>query len=225
MKFLFIAIVSVIAYLLSSMSSSIVISKVFFGKDVRKEGSGNAGATNVARVYGMKAGALTLLCDVMKAVVSILIGYFGVYFAMTYIVHASPEAVREAAELGKYFACGACMIGHCFPIYYHFKGGKGISVGLAISGAIDWRVMLLILGVFIIVVICTRIVSLSSICAAGSLVILGPIFACFPQINWAKFVLSILVGSLAIFMHRSNIVRLVKGEEKKFVPKMKDKRK
>jgi glycerol-3-phosphate acyltransferase PlsY len=179
----------------------VLLTKLHYKTDVRTQGSGNAGATNVARVFGMKAGVLTLLGDVLKTVISMLIGKL------------------LGGDLGLALAGGACLFGHAWPIYFKFKGGKGISVGAGLALMVDWKILLIIFAVFAVVFAITRIVSAASVCAAASIVpavfIVG---AALPQT-----VMICIAGPLVIWLHRSNIVRLMKGEEKKFVPKSKSK--
>ena len=134
----------IIGYLLGSVSAAVILSRRVFGGDVRKQGSGNAGATNVARVFGMRAGLLTLAGDVLKTALSMFLG-----------------GLLAGAE-GSAVAAAACMLGHCFPLYFQFHGGKGVSVGAAIATYLDWRLILIILAVFLIVYFCCRKVSLAS---------------------------------------------------------------
>ena len=122
-------LVIVAGYLLGSISVSVCLS-VGMGRDVRKEGSGNAGATNMARVFGMKAGVITLLGDMVKAALAVLLGYL------------------LLGDMGLMAGGIACIVGHCFPVFHQFKGGKGVSVGGLLSLMIDWRVGLLVFGSF-----------------------------------------------------------------------------
>ena len=120
------------AYLLGSLSLSILVSGALFGKDIRTEGSGNAGATNMARVFGWGAGLLTLAGDAAKAVICMVVGN------------------KLGGELGLALAGMGCIFGHCYPVFHHFKGGKGVSVGGVIAFGIDWRVGLCVVGAFLI---------------------------------------------------------------------------
>lgn len=191
---------AVIAYLLGSISFSIMLTTFKYHSDVRTQGSGNAGATNVARVFGMKAGLFTLLGDMAKTAAAMGIG------------------AALGGDIGLTVAGIACIIGHCFPIYYHFRGGKGVSVGAMIGLMIDWRVLLLIVGAFAIAVALTRIVSIASMTAAVAL----PLSALLVHASVPKLILAIFTGVLVIFMHRGNIVRLIHHQEGKFKPKKKD---
>ncbi len=189
---------AVLGYLLGSISFAILITKGFLKKDVRTMGSGNAGATNVARVFGFGIGAATFVGDVLKTVVSMKIGeYLG-------------------GETGMVLAAAGCFIGHSWPIYYHFKGGKGVSVGAAIGFMLDVRLFIALVIIFFIVALSTKIVSLASITVA----------AAFPVIllllggkSLEVIVLGFFLGATVIYLHRSNIKRLLKGEEPKFKAK------
>ena len=152
-------LIVVLGYLLGSLSSSILLSRTAWGGDVRGKGSGNAGATNMARVYGWAAGILTLLCDMLKAAVAVWIGW------------------KLMGDRGLAAGGIACMLGHCFPVFHHFKGGKGISVGAVLALAIDWRVFLCVLAVFLIVALLTRKVSAGSLAAAVAISIAAVAFS------------------------------------------------
>lgn len=191
------ALVAVIAYLFGSFCASIPLSKKFCGSDVRTHGSGNAGATNVARVFGLKAGLITLLCDMAKTLVSIAIGN-------------ALCGVQGAALAGL-----MCIIGHCFPVYFGFRGGKGVSVGAALGIACGWQVFLCIIAVFLLVAVLSRKVSLGSICAAAALPAAAAVFAC----PTAMLVMTGVSAVLVVFMHRGNIKRLISGSEPDFSPK------
>lgn len=209
--------IGILAYLLGSVSNSIIFGKLRFKKDVRSQGSGNAGATNVARVFGLKFGFLVLFLDVAKAALATLGGYYIILLINSfYPLGADIELLQQT---GKCVAGCCCVFGHCFPLYYKFKGGKAISVGLSAAIAVDWRVGCIALGTFILVFILSKIVSLSSVCAAATLAVSGTLFSIFVTPCVPDIVLSIFVGALAIFMHRENIQRLARGEEKRFIPK------
>lgn len=186
---------AVIGYLLGSISFSVILSTKVFKKDVRQSGSGNAGATNVARVFGLKLGLLTLLLDMLKLILPMLL------------------AMYISGSVGVTVAGIAGVIGHCFPVFFGFRGGKGVSVAVTVAFFIDWRVVVISLLIFIIMLLVTRIVSLSSCIAAVSL---GTTTIIFLPNSPEKIVLAVFTAVLIIFMHRSNIKRIVRGEEKKF---------
>ena len=193
MKFLYWILVPVVGYLLGSLSFSIILSRLI-GRDIRKEGSGNAGATNMTRVFGWAAGVATLAFDFLKAIAAMMIG---------------------RALLGEAGVClggMASMTGHCFPVFHHFKGGKGISTGAALAVMIDWRVFVSILIVFLIVALISKKVSLGSICAAVAIVPATFIFA--PR---APMIAMAVYGMvLAVCRHAENIRRLRAGTEPDF---------
>ena len=194
MSILKFAAVIAAGYLLGSLSASIFLSRTAWGGDVRGKGSCNAGATNMARVYGLGAGFLTLGCDMLKTIAatwlgSLLLGDVGL-------------------ALG-----GICaMIGHCFPVFHGFKGGKGISVGAALGLMIDWRVFVGIIIVFLIAAFLSKKASFGSLCAAVAIVALALIFA----VPLPKLLLAIYAAVLAVFQHRANIKRLSEGTEPDF---------
>lgn len=196
----------VTGYLIGSLSMSVIVSRLIYKGDVRKYGSGNAGATNMARVYGWKGGLVVLIGDIAKAILVMAL----------FLVLGDKLDGRGVDYMC--IAGAACMFGHAFPIFFKFKGGKCVTVGAAVALMIDWRVFLIVVGAFLVVVLITKIVSISSITAAFflpvSYAILGVLYVY--DISAAKLILSIFVGILVIILHYKNIIRLCKGEEKKF---------
>ena len=189
-------ILAVISYILGSVSASILISRTRIGGDIRKYGSGNAGATNMARVYGMGDGVMTLLADFFKALVSTALG--------AYLL----------GDVGVLIGGMACLLGHCFPVFYHFKGGKGVSVGAALGLAVHWKALLVLVVVFFTVALLTRKVSAGSVCAAAALVVTGFVL----HVSAPKLALCVLAPLLVIWQHRANIRRLLNGTEPDFRP-------
>ena len=189
-------LIAVGSYLLGSVSLSIYMSKRIFGGDVRSHGSGNAGATNMARVYGMMAGALTLAADMMKAAVSMIGGYL------------------LLGDLGLAIGGAGCILGHCFPVLHHFKGGKGVSVGGILALLLDWRVGLLVIGCFLVGALLSKKVSLGSVCGAiacgvGCLLLVSSV---------PRVVLGLFAMVVVVVRHKENIRRLIKGTEPDFKP-------
>ena len=198
---------ALVGYLLGSISFAILLTKAFAHEDVRAHGSGNAGATNVLRVAGKKASALTFLLDFCKCVASVLVGYFLVKHACV-----ANGVDPEMARLGMYAAGFCCMIGHMYPLYFGFRGGKGILSSAALAIMMDWRIFVIGFSLFLIIVFATHYVSLGSILAATAYAVLFVIF--FPGQPWI-WSIAIAMAVLAIFMHRSNIARLLHGTETK----------
>ena len=184
-------------YLLGCLNGAILVSHVLLREDVRSKGSGNAGLTNYLRNYGGWATALVALIDLAKTVLACLIGMW--------LLPADPA-------LGKMIAGAAAQIGHIFPLYYGFHGGKGIVCAGAIALMMDWRIFLILFGIFLIIFLTTKLVSLASITAA---VCYAAAFILFYHNHLWVAVLGVEVAALAVFMHRSNIVRLLRGQETK----------
>ena len=188
------AIVIVAGYLLGSLSASVLLSKAGWGRDVRKHGSGNAGATNMARVFGLGAGFATLAGDMLKAAAAMYLG------------------MKLLGDAGIAAGGIACVLGHCFPVFHEFHGGKGISVGLGAGLGLSWPVALLAFAVFLMVAIPSKYVSLGSICAAVALPTWGFVLGFTPQ----ALAPTIAVCIMVIWSHRANIERLRTGTERKF---------
>lgn len=196
--------IAVIAYFCGCFNGAVIVSKYILRDDVRTHGSGNAGLTNFFRTFGGPLTLVVILCDVLKAVVAILVG---VAIARNFIADDTPVLI-----LAKYWSALFCLLGHIFPCMFGFKGGKGILSGGTIAIMIDWRVALLVWGGFLILVALTRYVSLGSVFAAAG----------FPFGTWffvshdvVIMALAISLGALVIYMHRGNIQRLLMGEERK----------
>ena len=197
-------IVTIIAYLLGSISFSVIISKKMAGFDVREKGSGNAGSTNVLRTVGKKAAILTLICDCLKGIVAILIA-----------VLASKIVKGTDAGLLVQLAGVAVVIGHTFPIFFRFKGGKGVATSLGVLLIIDWQIGLICLVFALTLMALTRFVSLGSVSAA----ILFPILTIFIQENYIVpgnyIIFGVVLAAIVVFNHRANVKRLLTGTENK----------
>ena len=184
---------SVAGYLLGSANSSLIVGR-FYGVDVRKHGSGNAGTTNTLRTLGKKAALFVLLGDILKGLLAYLAGYY-----------------ITGSTLGGMVCGTAAIFGHVWPVYFSFKGGKGVLTSLAVLLMIDWSIALVLLGIFLVIVLLTRYVSLGSIIGA----VLFPILSLILGRSTETVVFSALIAVLIIFMHRTNIKRLLKGTESK----------
>ena len=200
-------IVAIIAYLLGSISFSVIFSEKLAGFDVREKGSGNAGTTNMLRAVGKKAAVITLICDILKGVVSILIAVLA-----GKIVKNLDNALL--VQLAGIFV----IIGHTFPVFFKFKGGKGIATALGVLLMINWQIGLICLIFALVLMALTKMVSVGSIAAA----ILFPILVAFidqnyivqtSNSNWSYLVFSIIVALLVIFNHRANVQRILNGTE------------
>ncbi|MBO4584669.1 MAG: glycerol-3-phosphate 1-O-acyltransferase PlsY [Clostridia bacterium] len=211
MFYLKLAGVVVLAYLLGSLSFSIIASDVFGEEDIRKKGSGNAGLTNAIRTGGTWVAILTLIGDSLKGV--------GAVYAAKWIM--SSDATPDAVNWGMYVAAVAVVIGHIYPVFFRFRGGKGVLTSAAVMAVLDWRALLVLLGVFLIVFVISGIVSLSSIIAA----MLMPGTAIAFTYNDFPYA-AIFVTALAIIIivgHKKNIDRIINGTEKKLFYKKKEK--
>ena len=150
----------VIGYLVGSVSFSIIFTRLFDKKDIRTMGSGNAGFTNVLRSVGKLPSILTFIFDFAKGLLAVYLGM------LIFQASGAPFIVKQC---GIYLAGVACILGHVFPLYFHFKGGKGVLTSAALILIIDWRIFLIVVGVFLIVFLISKIISLASISAAVSL--------------------------------------------------------
>lgn len=196
----YLALVAVVGYLLGNLNGAILISKFILREDVRQHGSGNAGLTNFLRSYGGGLTLVVLAIDVIKAVAAALIGGWIL------------GRFLNAPELGKMVGGGFAVIGHMFPVFFQFRGGKGILSSAALAGVMDWRILAAILVVFLLAVILTRYVSLGSCLGA---VAFTPAFAwCYPG-QTELIVIAAILSVLALVMHRKNIQRLLNGTENK----------
>ena len=195
-----ILITAVVAYFLGNFNGAIIVSKLIANEDVRTKGSGNAGLTNFTRNYGARASIFVILIDVGKAVAACLLGG---------LLLKGYGHYADGVALGGLFV----ILGHDFPVLLGFRGGKGILSGVTVALMMDWRIGLFVFGVFLVGYGLTKYVSLGSILSSGAF---GPIFAFF---HWGEAVFPICVGfglsALIVWMHRTNIVRLVKGQERK----------
>ncbi len=198
-------VVAILAYLLGSISFSVIFSKKFAGIDVRTVGSKNAGATNTLRTAGKKAAILTLLCDVLKGVISVLIAY---------IVGLMFENVDKSLLLQ---IAGICVVlGHVFPIFFKFKGGKGVATSLGVLLMINWQIALICLVFALVIMILTKMVSVGSILAA----VLFPVLTIFISQNYlvpegSYIVFGIILAVIVVVLHRENIKKILAGNENK----------
>ena len=203
-------IVAIIAYLIGSVNFSILISKKMAGFDVREKGSGNAGTTNMLRSVGKKAAAITLICDILKGVVSIVIAII----VGNIVKNLDRELLLQIAGI-------AVVIGHTFPIFFGFKGGKGVATSLGVLLMSNWQIGLICLVFALVLMVLTRMVSLGS-CAAA---VLFPVLTLFINQHYTVltegksgrvyFVYSVILAIIVLYNHRSNIKRILNGTENK----------
>ena len=197
-------LVVIIAYLLGSISFSVIISKKLAGFDVREKGSGNAGSTNVLRTVGKKGAILTLICDCLKGVIAVLIAYI-----------VSKTTQNTDGALLVQLAGLAVVLGHTFPIFFNFKGGKGVATSLGVLLIINWQIGLICLVFALLLMALTRFVSLGSVSAA----ILFPVLTIFIHshyiVDGSYLIFVVLLGVFVVFNHRANVKRLLEGKENK----------
>ena len=233
--FLCIAFAIIVPYLICSINPAIIAAKIKHNKDIREMGSGNPGLTNALRTLGKRAAGIVLLLDVLKSVISLL-AVWGVWWSLYkplcwegcinaggYICNLIPHIPEYPKELFLWVAALAAVLGHCYPLYYKFKGGKAVLVSVATLLVIDWVSALILLSLFIIIAAITKYVSLGSIIAA----LLFPVcvFIVGSYVGYGHFVWSVVppyimlfptaMATLLIFKHRGNIHRLINGTEKK----------
>ena len=197
-------VMAIIAYLIGSVNFSVIFSKKFAGFDVREKGSGNAGTTNMLRSVGKGPAALTLICDILKGVVSILLA-----IAIGSIFKNTDRALLVQV------AAIAVVIGHTFPLFFKFKGGKGVATSLGVLLLTNWQIGLICLVFGLLLIILTRMVSLGS-CAAA---VLYPVLTLFINQHYivtgnsSYFIYSIILAVIVLFNHRENIKRIMQGKE------------
>ena len=203
-------LVALVAYVLGSLNFALILSKKMYGEDIREHGSKNAGTTNMARTYGKKAALLTILGDVLKGIVAVIVGAF-----------------LMGATLGGYVAGLFCIIGHVFPVFYGFRGGKGVATAAAVILVVNPLVFLVMISLFVITVLLTRYVSLGSCLAAA----IFPLLTFYSRVavenplpfSGVAFLCSFAMAVLVICKHHTNIKRLANGQESKFSFKKKEK--
>lgn len=213
--------VGVVSYLIGSINFSIMLSRAIGGKDIRQSGSGNAGATNMLRTYGKKMGVITLLLDVAKGIIAIIIANLIVKYYNDNSLNDTFLALLDRASLP--YIAGLCVgLGHNFPLYFGFKGGKGVATSLGVVLMLDWKLGLVIAICSIAVMAITRYVSLGSI-LGGAAFIVGEIVRMIAaqDIIPVKLVCCVLIGGMLIARHHANIKRLLNGTENKLGAKKK----
>ena len=208
----------VVSYLFGSLSSAIIVSKALYKEDIRSHGSGNAGLTNMLRTYGAKAAVLTLVGDMLKTALAILFTALLLGF----------EYENGISLNGYCYLSGLCaVLGHVYPIFYGFKGGKGVLVTATMALILTPASFGVLITLFIIILVISRYVSLSSIIVASLYpvtVCLYIIFICQATLPVLTVISTVFLGAFIVWCHRSNIGRLIQGNEKKFSVGKKEKK-
>ena len=215
-RFILILIISIISYLIGCINTSLAITKILkIGSDIRSVGSGNAGFTNVLRTMGKKMAIFTFIGDFLKGILAVWI---------TSMIVTSSQAFQNNENLilsAKYISGMMCVIGHIYPCFFKFKGGKGVLTTWATMFLIDWQIAVVLITVFLITLWISKIVSLASIMAAISYPVSTFIICFFEDYLVTKnlyymffpTIASLIVGALVIYKHKSNILRLLNGKE------------
>ncbi len=198
-----IVLCALVGYLFGSLNFALILSGRLYKDDIRNHGSKNAGTTNMMRTYGSKAALFTILGDMLKAVLAVIVGnlLMGVYF-------------------GGYTAALACVLGHIFPVFYGFKGGKGVATAAAAILVLNPLAFLCVIAVFVLCVVCTRYVSLGSVLAAAVFPLLT-FYTCFGNKTISSgsgyaFLCAFAMAVIVIVKHHTNLSRLAHGTESKF---------
>lgn len=217
MLYLIAFLTALVSYLIGSISGSIIISKATGKGDIRESGSKNAGTTNMLRVHGKKLAIFTLLIDVIKGVLAVLLGVFVDYiitkqYGMLSVVRPDDWLMGSM----KYIAAIFVVLGHDYPIYFGFRGGKGVATSIGVALMLDWKIGLVILIASLIIMLTTRYVSLGSVIGA---IVYPCIVAAFMlgkgNFDLVYLVCALVLALLIIAKHKQNIIRLKNGTENK----------
>lgn len=203
--FLSIILISIVSYLIGCINTSLIITKVFKKRDIREMGSGNAGFTNALRTLGKKTAVITFAGDFIKGVLAVWISLIISNLFNSYNLNLL------------YLSSFMCVLGHIFPCFFNFRGGKGILTAWSSTLLIDLRVFVILISVFLILFLLSKIISLGSVCAAISYPV--AVFFMRYENNIIPFVISVITCSIVIFRHKDNIKRLLSGTEKKITKK------
>ena len=201
--------VAIVAYVIGSINFAVIFSRKFAGFDVREKGSKNAGTTNVLRTVGKKVAALTLICDILKGVLAVLVA-----------ILAKTMWDGFDVQTLKYIAGIMVILGHTYPIFFDFRGGKGVATAIGVLLMLNWKIGLICLIFGLLLIAITKMVSLGSMCGA----VLFPVLSIFMQkgITLLQIILCFAIGAIVIFNHRANIKRIKEGKENKLSFKSKE---
>lgn len=233
MQYLVYIAIAVAAYLIGSVNFSILLSRAVSGEDIRNSGSGNAGATNMLRTHGKKMAALTLILDIAKGIAAVLLAWYAAnlmkdtvqtWLSVTTRAGVDPFDQVEAMTFNpitftytaKYLAAVAVVVGHNFPIFFGFKGGKGVATSLGVVMMLDWRIGLIVTVISVTIIIVTKYVSLGSIVGGALFIILEIVNIIMGwKCSIAQVIYVFILGLLLIGRHHENITRLIHGTENK----------
>lgn len=206
------ALVVLVSYLLGSLNFSIIFSKGVVKKDIRESGSGNAGATNMLRTYGKKFALLTMLGDIIKVAIAIIIAFL-IFDSPVKYLFASPTDPTELQQIMFYkqFSGFFCVIGHIFPVFFKFKGGKGVAACTGMVIMVDWRISLILFVIFVIIVAISKWISLGSITIA----VLYPVLLYAFYKNIIVTLIALIFAVMVVVAHRQNIKRILNKTENK----------
>lgn len=209
-------LIAVISYFLGSLNFSIILSRTIEKRDIRESGSGNAGATNMLRTYGKHFAVLTMIGDILKVALAILIAFLILDASLDmFFKIADDKETAVTMILYKEFAGFFCVLGHIFPLYFKFKGGKGVAACTGMVILVDWRIALILFAIFVITIIASKMISLGSIIIA----ILYPVLIAIFYQNVILILIAVLFASIVIIAHRQNIKRILNGTENKLSSK------
>lgn len=204
----------ILAYLIGSINFAVIFSKIFIKKDIREVGSGNAGMTNVMRAAGALPGILTFVFDALKGFAACFIGK-----QIFNYLYTATENPLFFAVYGAYLCGVACMIGHIFPIFFGFKGGKGVAISVGIFAVCCPVAILLGLALFVVLLPTTKIMSVSSLSATVVVVTMSLVFYDKTALFLPQAICAVIMGIIVFVKHKDNIVRLIQGNENKFTIK------
>ncbi len=202
-------VVTIAAYLIGSINLSIILCKLMGKGDIREQGSGNAGTTNTLRTLGKLPAVVVLIFDVLKAVIAIFVGKWLISLGQ------NPATTFPYNDFAIALSSIGVILGHNFPIYYGFKGGKGIATSLGVLLTVEWQLGLVCLVFALVLIIVTRTVSIGSIAAAILYPVLVLILGTKFENKWVYLGFAIIIALMAIIRHRSNIKRILNGTENK----------
>lgn len=208
---LFSVLIAIVSYIIGCANFAIITCKLLYNKDIRDYGSGNAGMTNVARTFGKVPAVIVTIGDFAKGAIAMLIAH----------LIAGLFGLSNFPFYGSYIVAICVMLGHCFPVFYGFRGGKGILVSAGVILVLNPWILLILIAIFLIVFLISRIVSLGSISVAAMYPVLTLIFGLLQghdTVIWDTLV-ALVIGGLVIFFHRANIKRLLNGTENSFKKK------